>query len=163
MQLGVFAAPRNEGIWDEVRAEIARVARRSSAASRPSARAARSAPSCAATLPAQGGTRMPVRFIGVDGPRWFLRAMLVGAAADPGAGRACSRRRSARSSWSAATSPLPVREPVPLTLPKDARAAGGEAADADDPSQRSDAITATRPRDAVTLESWVRACRCGTA
>ena len=26
MQLGVFAAPRNEGIWDEVRAEIADVA-----------------------------------------------------------------------------------------------------------------------------------------
>ena len=30
------------------------------------------------TVPADGGARVPVRFIGIDGPRWFLRALIAG-------------------------------------------------------------------------------------
>ncbi|MHB8185935.1 MAG: DUF3710 domain-containing protein [Dermatophilaceae bacterium] len=83
VQLQAFAAPRSEGIWSDIRTEIA------------------------ASITSQGGTadltfgplgaelqaRMPgqapdgrtvfspARFIGVDGPRWFLRAVLSGRAA----------------------------------------------------------------------------------
>ena len=99
------------------------------------------------TLPADGGTA-PVRFIGVDGPRWFLRAMLVGAGGHrPGQGRARSRTRCATSSWCAGTDPLPVREPVPLRLPKDV-------ALPDDECDR-----ATERRTATRGYRWVRGHR----
>ncbi|MEO9238540.1 MAG: DUF3710 domain-containing protein, partial [Jatrophihabitantaceae bacterium] len=78
MQLGVFAAPRNEGIWDEVRAEIK--ASISSQGGTVSDQDGEFGAELSGKLPAPGGFT-PVRFIGVDGPRWFLRAMLAGAPA----------------------------------------------------------------------------------
>ena len=116
MQIGLFAAPRSEGIWDEVRAEIAE-----------SLRAQRGSPversdgafgtELVGTLPAEGG-RLPVRFIGVDGPRWFLRAMLIGPIADPS--RSAHYEQVLRQVVVVrGGDPLPVRDPVPLTLPKD--------------------------------------------
>ncbi len=119
LQLGVFAAPRNEGIWDEVRAEIAEslnAQRRGSATETegPFGTELR------ASLPADSGKgTVPVRFIGVDGPRWFLRGLLAGpVAGDPvkaktfeDAFRRCVVVRG--------SAPLPVREPVPLQLPGD--------------------------------------------
>ena len=65
------------------------------------------------TLPAER-QRAPVRFIGVDGPRWFLRGMLVGPAADPA--RAEEFEEAFRQIIVVrGNDPLPVREPVPLT------------------------------------------------
>lgn len=84
LKLQPFAAPRTEGIWDEVRAELA------------------------AGITRQGGTvdevdgpfgvelraRMPIRtakgtgavqaarFFGIDGPRWFLHGVLTGRGAN---------------------------------------------------------------------------------
>jgi len=133
MQVGLFAAPRNEGIWDEVRAEIREslVQQRGKPTEREDGRFGTE---LVATLPAQGGARMPVRFLGVDGPRWFLRAMLVGRAADPGHAEVFEEAFR-QIVVVRGTSPLPVREPVPLTLPKDALATepdeGAEGADAE--------------------------------
>jgi hypothetical protein len=117
MQVGLFAAPRNEGIWDEVRAEISA----SLAQQRGKPEEREGGPfgtELTGTLPAQGGQRTPVRFVGVDGPRWFLRGMLVGPAADR------SRAEVFEEAFRQivvvrGNDPLPVREPVPLTLPKD--------------------------------------------
>jgi hypothetical protein len=118
MQLGVYAAPRTEGIWDDVRAELFESLKEQKGV--PKERTAGAfGVELAGTIPSDGGAgRLPVRFIGVDGPRWFLRAMLVGAAADPS--------RSARYEdvlrgviVVRGTDPLPVRDSVPLRLPKD--------------------------------------------
>ena len=81
------------------------------------------------------GGLTPVRFLGVDGPRWFLRAMLAGAPA--------MEDEQARPFLDAfrgvvvvrGTDPLPVRDPVPLQLPKEAAeqlAAAAEAAEPQD-------------------------------
>ena len=116
MQVGLFAAPRNEGIWDEVRAEIAdsMAQQRGKPVER---EGGAFGTELTGTLPAEGG-RAPVRFIGVDGPRWFLRGMLVGPAADPA--RAEEFEEAFRQIIVVrGNDPLPVREPVPLTLPKD--------------------------------------------
>lgn len=86
LEVRAFAAPRSDGIWDEIRAEIL------------------------ASVTKQGGTadqvvgpfgqevlaRLPIRtpegrtghraarFVGVDGNRWFLRGVITGkAATDP--------------------------------------------------------------------------------
>jgi hypothetical protein len=118
MQLGVFAAPRNEGIWDDVRAEI-----RQSLAAQGGAGADRSdgpfGTELTGTLKGPDGS-MPVRFVGIDGPRWFLRAMLVGPIAlDPA--KAAPFEDALRAIVVVRGSdPFPVREPVPLQLPKEA-------------------------------------------
>jgi hypothetical protein len=116
MQLGLFAAPRNEGIWDEVRAEIADSLK--GQRGNPAERANGAfGTELTGTIPADGG-RVPVRFIGVDGPRWFLRAMLVGPPSDPAKAK---RFEDALRDVIVVrgNDPLPVRDPVPLTLPKD--------------------------------------------
>jgi hypothetical protein len=126
MQLGVFAAPRNEGIWDEVRAEIATSLNTQRKASASEAEGPFGT-ELRGTLPSDGGKgTVPVRFIGVDGPRWFLRALLAGPVATDRAKakrfeeafRLCVVVRGAE--------PLPVREPVPLKLPGDVEAPPAE-------------------------------------
>jgi len=81
-QIQVFAAPRTAGIWDEVRAEIAESVTRGGGATqevRGSFGTELLARVPARTPDGRTGHR-PARFIGVDGPRWFLRAVLSGAA-----------------------------------------------------------------------------------
>ena len=125
MQLGVFAAPRSEGIWDEVRAEIAEslnAERRTSATEQDGPFGVE----LKATVLGDSGT-VPARFIGVDGPRWFLRALLAGpAAAEPAKAR---RFEEALRGVIVVrgNDPLPVREPVPLQLPSGVELPGSEA------------------------------------
>jgi hypothetical protein len=115
MQLGLFAAPRIEGIWDEVRAEIADSMKQQRG--NPTERDGSFGRELTGTIPGDSG-KLPVRFIGVDGPRWFLRAMLVGPAADPVKGKRFEDTLR-NVIVVRGTDPLPVRDAVPLTLPKD--------------------------------------------
>ncbi|BDZ43374.1 hypothetical protein GCM10025865_26730 [Paraoerskovia sediminicola] len=83
LQIQAFAAPRTAGIWDEIRAEIAQsVARQGGAVDEIPGPFGRE---LLARLPAKGpdGTSgfRPARFVGVDGPRWFLRGVITGRAA----------------------------------------------------------------------------------
>ncbi len=62
---------------------------------------------------------VPVRFIGVDGPRWFLRAMIVGPAATD-ATKAERFERALRDVVVVrGNEPYPDAEPVALRLPKE--------------------------------------------
>jgi hypothetical protein len=117
MQLGVFAAPRNEGIWDEVRGEL-----RGSLAAAGSAGKDRPGGPFGTELVGRLRTdsgQVPVRFIGVDGPRWFVRAMLTGQAATDAAAAAPFERAVRNLVVVRGSEPLPVREAVPLTMPKE--------------------------------------------
>lgn len=119
MQLGVFAAPRNEGIWDDVRTEIAE----SLNAQRKGSAVEADGPfgtELRGTLPGEGGRgTVPVRFIGVDGPRWFLRALIAGPAAAEQVKAKRFEDALRRCVVVRGNEPLPVREPVPLQLPAD--------------------------------------------
>lgn len=90
LQVQVFAAPRKEGIWDDIRAEIGESVTKQGGSvddlPGPFGR------ELLARLPVrtpEGRTgHRPARFIGHDGPRWFLRGVLTGkAAVDPEAAR----------------------------------------------------------------------------
>jgi Protein of unknown function (DUF3710) len=119
MQLGVFAAPRNEGIWDEVRAEIAQSLNSQRKGSASEAKGPFGT-ELRGTLPADGGRgTVPVRFIGVDGPRWFLRALLAGQVAADAAKAKVFEEAFRQCIVVRGNEPLPVREPVPLQLPSD--------------------------------------------
>jgi len=137
LQLGVFAAPRTEGIWDEVRAEIRKslfddgVAVEEIAGSYGKELRAR-------VRNAEG--MMDIRFIGIDGPRWMLRAVYQGeAAVDPSVsaplaeclrGLVVDRGREA----------MPVREALPLRLPKEIADAAKANAEAAQPASAADAL-----------------------
>jgi hypothetical protein len=116
LQLGAFAAPRSEGIWDEVRDEIKSSLKADGVA--------------AAETEGEYGTELrarvrspegpsELRFIGIDGPRWMVRGVFQGPAAlDPEAagplaeclhGLVVDRGKEA----------MPVREALPLRLPKE--------------------------------------------
>jgi hypothetical protein len=83
VQLQVFAAPRTMGVWPDIRSEIADSVRTQGGTADvvdgPLGR------ELVAAIPSQGAdgrpVHTPVRFLGVDGPRWFLRAVISGPAA----------------------------------------------------------------------------------
>jgi Protein of unknown function (DUF3710) len=117
MHLIVVAAPRSEGIWDEVRREIADSVRADGGKAEEVE--GEFGTELTARVPSEGRLR-PARFIGVDGPRWFLRGLFQGpAAADP--------RRAARLEELfrnlvvvRGPEPMPVRDSLPMQVPSDA-------------------------------------------
>lgn len=89
MQLQAFAAPKTMGLWDEIRQEIAEnitaTGGRWEEAEGPVGDELRAW--VPAVLPGQPAgddeplELQPVRFLGADGPRWFLRGVISGQAA----------------------------------------------------------------------------------
>ncbi len=82
VQLQAFAAPRSEGIWEEIREEIAAgITQQGGTADEVAGVFGRE---LLARIPARtpdGRTgHQPARFAGIDGPRWFLRAVFHGRA-----------------------------------------------------------------------------------
>jgi hypothetical protein len=66
--------------------------------------------------------RRPARFLGVDGPRWFLRGMISGPAAGSPEAAAALEEAFHAIVVVRGTEPMPVREQLPLTLPAEAAA-----------------------------------------
>ncbi|WP_250445823.1 DUF3710 domain-containing protein [Actinotalea sp. C106] len=83
LQLQVFAAPRTAGIWDEIRSEIAAsVTKQGGSVDDLPGPFGRELLARLPVRTAEGRTgHRPARFIGHDGPRWFLRGVLTGRAA----------------------------------------------------------------------------------
>jgi hypothetical protein len=131
MQLSAFAAPRTEGIWDEVRAEIAAalVEGGGQASSVEGPFGTELKAMVPTKVPERGVLMAPARFLGVDGPRWFVRALLTGAAAaDPGGAEGLEQAFRdivvVRGG-----DPMAVRDPLALRLPPDVTQKAAEAAE----------------------------------
>ena len=129
MQLGAFAAPKTTGIWPEVRDEIAESIR--SGGGNVEEVDGRYGPELRTTVPTDvPGQMAPARFVGIDGPRWFLRALFSGpAGTDPDASEQLNNvlRGVVIVRGSDA---MPIRDPLPLRLPDEAVAAAEADADA---------------------------------
>ncbi len=82
VQLQAFAAPRGEGLWAEIREEIAAgITRQGGTADEIPGVFGRELIARIPVRTADGRTgHQPARFAGIDGPRWFLRAVFHGAA-----------------------------------------------------------------------------------
>lgn len=123
LQLQAFAAARNDALWDDVRAEIAAEIASAGGISRESDRLFGVA--LDAEVPAEPGNpesgMRPVRFIGVDGPRWFLRGLFSGPAASGGGGDADVLEDVFRDVVvSRGEHPVPPRDLLELRLPPEA-------------------------------------------
>jgi hypothetical protein len=116
LQLGVFAAPRTEGIWDEVRDDIRKQLFEDGVA------VEEDDGEYGSEL--RGRVRTPdgltdIRFVGVDGPRWMVRAVYHGPAAvnDDAAAPLVSVLHGLVVERGGEA--MPVREPLSLRLPRE--------------------------------------------
>jgi hypothetical protein len=119
-QLQAFAAPRSFGLWDELRPELARGLVDSGGA----------AEVVGGTMGKELKARMPgrapdgrvsfqpARFIGVDGPRWFLRIVVNGPAAGDEKQLRAILGMLRRTVVVRGDEPRPPREVLTLTPPK---------------------------------------------
>lgn len=124
VQLQAFAAPRTEGVWVDIRDEIASSITGSGGTAE--IVAGPFGQELLTRMPQAGPDGrtvfMPARFLGVDGPRWFLRAVVSGRAAiDPEAAEEVHAviRTAVIDRGDEA---MPPREVLPLRLPETADA-----------------------------------------
>jgi hypothetical protein len=131
LQISAFAAPRADGIWDSVREDLAKGVSGQGGSLREVE--GPFGPELAGTIvaapPPQPGAaevpqpvRRPARFLGVDGPRWFLRGLITGPAAAGPEAAAALEEAFRGIVVVRGTEPMPVREQLPLTLPAQAAA-----------------------------------------
>ncbi|MEV7006227.1 DUF3710 domain-containing protein [Streptosporangium sp. NPDC051022] len=119
LQLHAFAAPKRNGIWDDIRAELAQGVR--NAGGTAEEREGPFGVELAAQVPADEAPPQPVRYIGVDGPRWFLRAVISGRAALD-AGVAATLEGVVRDLVVVrGDEPMAPKEAIELRLPPEAR------------------------------------------
>ncbi|QSB06391.1 DUF3710 domain-containing protein [Natronoglycomyces albus] len=115
LQLGVFAAPRTAGIWQDVQADISEQIK--SQGGSVSEVEGRYGTELLAKVAGKKGASTRVRFLGIDGPRWFVRASFQGKRAlDEDAAPQldeCLRNVIVDRGSQA----MPVREGLPLKLP----------------------------------------------
>jgi hypothetical protein len=122
LQVQPFAAPRTSGLWHEIRDQIADQIARQGGTTKLTV--GPFGPELLAEIPAnapgQPATTRLARFIGVDGPRWFLRGVIAGeAAVDPAAAEKVEELFRSVVVVRGKT-PMPPRDLIPLQMPKSA-------------------------------------------
>jgi hypothetical protein len=158
VQIQAFAAARRGALWDDIRAEIA--AEVNTAGGRSQETEGSFGIELMAQVPAEpgqgpaelGGMRL-VRFVGVDGPRWFVRGLFTGPAADGGDQADLLEEVFRDVVVVRGEHPVPPREILELRLPPEARQALEEQAAAEqenrfggdlNPFERGPEFTETR-------------------
>ncbi|KUM37612.1 DUF3710 domain-containing protein [Arthrobacter sp. EPSL27] len=121
LQLQAFAAPRSEGLWDEIREQIGQSV--GSQGGQVEEIQGGFGTELLAKLPASGsdgshGYRV-ARFIGVDGPRWFLRGVFGGEAAVDREAAAGLEGLFRQIVVVRGENPMPPRDLLQLRLPKE--------------------------------------------
>lgn len=120
LQVQPFAAPRTGGLWHETRAQIREQVRQQGG--RVEEREGPLGPELLAEVPVIAGAegtsgKRLARFVGVDGPRWFLRGVIGGAGASD-IGAAAQVEDLFRSIVVVrGGTPMPPREFIPLKMP----------------------------------------------
>jgi hypothetical protein len=140
LQLQAFAAPKRSGLWDEVRGEIA--AEIAGTGGQSAEREGPFGTELVAQVPAEQGQpasgMRPIRFVGVDGPRWFLRGLFAGAAAADPAAAAPLEAVFREVVVVRGDHPMPPRDLLELRLPAEAAAALEEQAKAQQAQQEQE-------------------------
>lgn len=88
LQLQAFSAPKTTGLWHRVRGEIKE--QMTAQGAEVSEQQGTLGPELLVNTPVaaeQGGGKRSMRFIAVDGPRWMLRGVILGKAADDATAR----------------------------------------------------------------------------
>ncbi|MDT9594607.1 DUF3710 domain-containing protein [Nocardioides zeae] len=123
IELRAFAAPRGGDLWEETRPRIAEDMKKRGASVAEAEGPMGTELRCEVTVKRPDGTpaQQPSRIVGLNGPRWFLRATLLG---QPVADEAAAKE------WEGVLRGVVVRrgdeamavgDPLPITVPEKAR------------------------------------------
>lgn len=120
LQVQPFAAPRSTGLWHEIRQQISdQIAKQGGTTKLTTGPFG---PELLAEVPAaapgQPGTKRLARFIGVDGPRWFLRGVIAGEGATKPEAAAKIEELFRSIVVVRGSTPMPPRDLIPLHMPK---------------------------------------------
>lgn len=118
LQVQPFAAPRSTGLWRETREQIRQQIRQQGG--RVEERLGPLGPELLAEVPATadgGSGRRLARFVGVDGPRWFLRGVIGGAATSDVDAAAKVEDLFRSIVVVRGTTPMPPRDLIELKMP----------------------------------------------
>ncbi|HYI33977.1 MAG TPA: DUF3710 domain-containing protein [Glaciibacter sp.] len=120
LQVQPFAAPRSSGLWHEIREQIADQIGKQGGTT--TLREGPFGPELVAEIPiaagqgAEGTTRL-ARFVGVDGPRWFLRGVIAGEGAINADAAAQIEDLFRSIVVVRGSTPMPPRDLIPLRMP----------------------------------------------
>ncbi|KTS09539.1 DUF3710 domain-containing protein [Microbacterium testaceum] len=119
LQVQPFAAPRTSGLWGETREQIRQQVKQQGG--RVEEREGPLGPELLAEVPviggAEGAGKRLARFVGVDGPRWFLRGVIGGAATTDVEAAAAVEDLYRSIVVVRGGSPMPPRDLIPLRMP----------------------------------------------
>lgn len=118
LQVQPFAAPRTGGLWHETREQIREQIRQQGG--RVEEREGPLGKELLAEVPAaadQGSGLRLARFVGVDGPRWFLRGVIGGAGASDLEAAAKIEELFRSIVVVRGSMPMPPRDLIPLKMP----------------------------------------------
>ena len=158
VQIQAFAASRRGALWDDVRTEIAAEVNTAGGRSQETEGSfgielMAQVPAEPGQGPGEPGEMRLVRFVGVDGPRWFVRGLFTGPAADGGDQADLLEEVFRDVVVVRGEHPVPPREILELRLPPEARQALEEQAAAEEenrfggdlnPFERGPEFTETR-------------------
>ncbi len=149
LQIQPFAAPRTIGIWDEVRAEIAEGIAQSGGVSREEDGrfGTELIADVGVVLPDGTSGQQTARFLGVDGSRWFLRAVITGEASVDASLRGPLEDLLADVVVVRGEDAMAPRDAIPLQLPAEVEVGEhGEQFDVEDPDEDDESDSDAPPR-----------------
>ena len=123
IELRAFAAPRNGDLWSEIRPQIAAdMAQRGGTATEREGRFGTELVCQVQVQRPEGGTAtQPSRIVGINGPRWLLRATFLGKPAVETEGVEDWEDTVTKVAVRRGAQAMPVGEPLPVILPEQAR------------------------------------------
>ncbi len=129
LQLQAFAAPKRAGLWDDIRHEL--IDELNAAGGRGEEAEGPFGPEVRARVPAEPGppgaaskqSLQSARFLGADGPRWFLRGVISGPAAGQPTKAKLLEEIFADTVVVRGEHPMPPRDLLELRLPAEAQRA----------------------------------------
>ena len=124
LQVQAFSSPKSTGLWNSLRAQLAKnfTSQKATVTNREGALGAE-----LFVIPPQGKAGQAARFVGVDGPRWTLRGVIVGPAAQGGEAGAGIESVFREIVVVRGDSPMPPSELLQLKVPAGMQAARDKA------------------------------------
>lgn len=126
LQVQAFSAPKSRGMWNEIRVDLTNQLEQQGGKVQEEDGPLGPELVTATEAPAEqgGGTRI-ARFIGVDGPRWILRGVVMGAAAVDAEARAGIIELFQEIVVVRGDSPMPPGDLLPLRVPAGVKVGDG--------------------------------------
>lgn len=119
LQISVFSTPKSEGIWPEIRMQLAATLTAQGAAVEEETTSLGVGLLVTPARDSDGSATINevTRFVGVDGPRWFLRGSISGAALEDASARDAIEAVYRSIVVDRGDDPMPPRELLTLSLP----------------------------------------------